>query len=604
MRLGISTKLIIMTVGFLGATTLSIALSNSRQIEKRVSAREKDFNQEKAHAKASEIRGILNAAVERTMALGQLAVQNDQSKEEVDFNFNKDKNLIALTVFKVRDGRFEPLMAKVKQSFLKEHNLADGFLTTLREKLPFPLPEVTQKKIQIRNSTLPKLPPVLTIGIPLTRDEEGRVSHVALADFRMSLLQATVDEKGTRNLFITDEKGVLLAHINETKALARLQMTSNPLVETALTSDKPNLQREYEDPDTDREVIGAFIRIPDQNVIVFTEVDKTIIQEAVGTLVSSIIETAGISVSVAVFLIFLFSMTLTNPIEKLAEMIQLVSQGNFDVKARSLIRSRDEVGDLANAFDKMTEGLKERDKVKSLFSKFHGSTVAEDLLKKDIGIGGQNKVVTVFFSDIRGFTKFSEGHSPEEVVEMLNEYFEIMVKIINQHHGVVDKFIGDAIMAVWGAPESSPLDKENALRASLEMRKALAELNVRREARGQPPILIGMGLHTGPAISGTIGSNERMEYTVIGDTVNVTSRIESSTKSFGTDLLISEDLAEKVSDRFLVEKAGTVEVKGKAAPLSLFKVRGFIDSQGLGVEVRTPYSDYMASLGEKTKLAG
>src|SRR5438445_2184479 len=157
----------------------------------------------------------------------------------------------------------------------------------------------------------------------------------------------------------------------------------------------------------------------------------------------------------AIFFIFLFSMTLTSPIEKLAEMIKLVSKGNFDVKARSQVRSHDEVGDLATAFDHMTEGLKERDKVKSLFSKFHGSSVAEDLIGKEIGVGGQNRDVVVFFSDIRGFTAFSEKRSPEEVVEMLNEYFGVMVKVINAHGGVVDKFIGDAIMAVWGAPRST-----------------------------------------------------------------------------------------------------------------------------------------------------
>jgi adenylate cyclase len=591
-----------MTVGFLAATTLSIGLSNSRDIEKRISAREQDFNQEKTHAKAVELRSILSAAVERTSALGQLAVQKNSSGDDIDFNFEKDRNLVALSIYQVKNDSFVPLLVKSKKSFLEENKLDEAFFRLLREKSPFPLQAVTQKRIEIRNSTLPKLPPLVTIGLPLTKDSEGRVSHIALADYRLSLLQSAFTEKGIRQIFATDEKGVLIAHQDEAKVLARLNVKENPLVEIALGSDKNNLQKEYIEPDYDKSVIGAFERLEDQHVFVFSEIDKSIVNEAVGTLISSVIETAGISVSVAIFLIFLFSFTLTNPIEKLAGLIQSVSQGNFDVNARSQIRSKDEVGDLAVAFDKMTEGLKERDKVKSLFSKFHGSSVAEDLLKKDIGVGGQNKEVTIFFSDIRGFTKFSEGHTPEEVVSMLNEYFEVMVNIINRNHGVVDKFIGDAIMAVWGAPQSTGEDTQHAVKACLEMRVALEKLNEKRISRGQEPLKIGMGLHTGPAISGTIGSNERMEYTVIGDTVNITSRIESSTKAFGTDLLVSEDIVSQVENEFFLEAAGSVEVKGKSEALKLYRVRGYKAQSGETVEVRTAYSDYEAEEADKVKL--
>ncbi len=602
MRIGISMKLIFMTVGFLVATTFAIALSNSQNIEKRISAREKDFNQEKAHSKAVEVRGLLASSIERTLVLGQMAVQKSGSSEEVDFNFEKDRHLVALTIYHVQNEQISTVFVKTKKSFWEENKLDEKFLSQLREKSAFPLQLLLQKKVAVRNSTLPKSPPLLTIGIPLTRDSEGRVTHLALADYKLSLVQSAFNEKSTRVLFVTDEKGVLLGHQDETKVLARLNMKDNPLVELALTSEAPNLQKEYLEPDIDKEVIGAYHKIPDQNLIVYSEVDKSIIQEAVGTLISSIVETAGISVSIAIFLIFLFSMTLTRPIETLAYLIHSVSKGQFDVKARLKIRSKDEVGDLAVAFDKMTEGLKERDKVKNLFSKFHGSTIAEDILKNDIGVGGENKEVTIFFSDIRGFTKFSENHSPEEVVRMLNEYFEIMVRIINQHNGVVDKFIGDAIMAVWGAPRASHEDTHHAVRASLEMRKAVQKLNEARISRDQEPLLIGMGLHTGRAISGTIGSNERMEYTVIGDTVNMTSRIEASTKAFGADLLISDEIAKKVGEDFLLELAGTVEVKGKSEPLSLYKVRGYKNGKGEIVEVHTEYTDYQASPDAKVKM--
>jgi adenylate cyclase len=339
-------------------------------------------------------------------------------------------------------------------------------------------------------------------------------------------------------------------------------------------------------------------------LIVISQVDEKTVLEPAEAVRREAFYIAGLAISAALFFVFVFSITLTNPIERLVELTREIAAGNFDVHATSQVRSADEVGELAVAFDSMTEGLKERDKVKTMFSKFHGSSVAADILASEqASLRGTSREVVVFFSDIRDFTKFSEGHTAEEVVEMLNEYFEIMVGIINRSGGVVDKFIGDAIMAVWGAPTSSGHDQLNALGACLEMRKALAELNERRAERGKTPIKIGMGVHSGRAISGTIGSTERMEYTVIGDTVNMAARIEASTKAFGTDLLVSAVTADLVKERYILEKAGSVEVKGISEPLTLFKVRGTIGDDGTHHLVRTPYSDYETGHDDKVKVA-
>ncbi|MCK6598245.1 MAG: adenylate/guanylate cyclase domain-containing protein, partial [Bdellovibrionaceae bacterium] len=158
-------------------------------------------------------------------------------------------------------------------------------------------------------------------------------------------------------------------------------------------------------------------------------------------------------------------------------------------------------------------------------------------------------------------------------------------------------------MAVWGVPKSSPKDAQNAVKACLEMRKALAELNEKRLKRNESPIQIGMGLHYGTAISGTIGSEERMEYTIIGNTVNTGSRIESSTKAFGSDLLVSDTVLEKVKDDFLSEFAGAAEVKGRSEPLKLHKIRGFKKVNGEFEIVVTPYSDYEPEAADKVKIA-
>lgn len=154
--------------------------------------------------------------------------------------------------------------------------------------------------------------------------------------------------------------------------------------------------------------------------------------------------------------------------------------------------------------------------------------------------GGVTRTVTILFSDIRGFTHLSEKMAPADLVTHLNEYLARMTAIVFEHHGAVDKFVGDAVMAVFGAPASSPDDARRAVETAEAMLVALDELNADWAARGRPTLAIGIGLHTGPAVAGMIGSREKLEYTVIGDTVNVASRIESLNKELGTRLLMSE----------------------------------------------------------------
>ena len=180
----------------------------------------------------------------------------------------------------------------------------------------------------------------------------------------------------------------------------------------------------------------------------------------------------------------------------------------------------------------------------------------------------------IFFSDIRGFTSISEKLEPEQVVEFLNEYMTLMVDCVNKTNGIVDKFIGDAIMATWGAALSKGNDAENAINASLLMRKFLIEFNLSRGTNEKPLILIGCGLNFGPVIAGQIGSEDRLEYTVIGDAVNLASRVESLNKAMGTDILITEDMYIRVPDIFDVVKMQKIKVKGKSEPQTIYAVLG------------------------------
>ncbi|MCX7978487.1 MAG: HAMP domain-containing protein [Bdellovibrionaceae bacterium] len=610
MRIPISFKLIIITVLLLLGVTIPIAIVSSSYFEKRSMQREEDINVSFASARATEIENILNSIVEKSRNAGLMLYkahyENKELSEEFDLSFKRDKSFLSVEVVKIADSSVQSVAKRLKNDLLQEQYQTDELMMNqIRSWQQFPIRNLTQGSIEVQNATFAKGPPMFTVGIPLVKDNTGRITHVVLADISLSVLQKPFSEISERTFFVTDRRGLLLAHTDEQMALQRLDYSKTDIFKLANTGVMPKGQGKVPDPKTQALSVGAFAKTS-YGVTVFSLIPEDVILEPAREVRRKAFFIAGSFLSASLFLVFLFSLSLTSPIEKLAELIGFVSKGDFNVSARKKIKTifKDEVTELANAFDHMTEGLKERDKVKNLFSKFHGSSVTEDLLQGDvIGVGGQKKPVVVFFSDIRGFTAFSEKRAPEDVVKMLNEYFAVMVEIINRNGGVVDKFIGDAIMAVWGAPKGSKDDAKNAVRACLEMRLGLKALNERRMARGETPIQIGMGLHAGEAISGTIGSEERMEYTVIGNTVNTASRVEASTKAFGADLLVTDEVLSQVGDEFLTEFCGEAEVKGRSVPLKYYKVRAYKDhTSGNYVEVKTEWSDYEPEAADKVKV--
>ena len=276
---------------------------------------------------------------------------------------------------------------------------------------------------------------------------------------------------------------------------------------------------------------------------------------------------------IAIIIIRLFSKNITNPIADLVEASAKIEQGEFELGIEP--RTKDEIGLLTSSFIQMGRGLAEREKLMVSFSKFTNKTIAQKAASGELALGGETRNATIFFSDIRSFTAMSEKMQPKEVVEFLNEYMTRMVECVNKTNGVVDKYIGDAIMAVWGAPESSgnpAQDAMNAVAAALMMRAALFNFNKSRREKGLAPVHIGCGINSGPVVAGQIGSNERMEYTVIGDAVNLASRTEALNKPFATDILITENTYNLIKSRLIVEEMPGVHVKGKTEAIKMFAV--------------------------------
>lgn len=259
----------------------------------------------------------------------------------------------------------------------------------------------------------------------------------------------------------------------------------------------------------------------------------------------------------------------------------LFDQWNLVIDAVAPLGAFNLAGLLGLAYDFRLE-RKQRQQLRGYLQRYFSPDVVDLMLRDPEHFRtlqrGANRVITVLFSDLRGFTSMSELLSPDELVKQLNHYFNRMVQIIHGHSGGIDKFIGDAIMAVWGWVGSDTSDaaiRQTALHAvstTLKMRAGLRDLNAEWQADGKPPLKIGVGIHQGPAIVGDLGSETQSGFTVIGDSVNTASRLEGTTKEYGVDNIISDTVCAHVRDQFICRSTDLVRVKGKSIPVPVFTV--------------------------------
>jgi len=270
--------------------------------------------------------------------------------------------------------------------------------------------------------------------------------------------------------------------------------------------------------------------------------------------------------------ILFYRLNVQKPVSALVGRMKAVAEGDFSCKTSVLYA--DELGQLKGHFNMMLDGLVERDHIKDTFGRYVSLEIAEKIMKSGkVNLAGEEIQATVLFSDIRGFTPLSEKLPPVELIRFLNEYFTYVTRPITENKGVINKFMGDAVMAIFSPVFGVEDHQAAALRAALGMREALKAFN----AQGKyPEVFFGVGVHSGGLVAGNVGTVERLEYTVLGDTVNVASRIESQTKTAATQILLSEatvkglDRNNFMGVNFIA--CPPVLMKGKSAPMVLYKV--------------------------------
>lgn len=422
---------------------------------------------------------------------------------------------------------------------------------------------------------------------------------VAVAHIKLSVIEAALSSAKTRPSvppFLLDNDGVIAWHPSPAlrykslmplrpEAAARLakevrygkvnvESLEIPDLNRLLGDPAGAVQRTYRWPASGETEVVALTPLTSAPLMVAVSEPKSRwevpLRDVFASVFGKVLFVTYIAAGVAFMLL---SRDVIRPIRQLTRAAGAVKDGKLDVGARVL--NDDEVGDLAKTFNGMMDEIIERERERDVFGRAVSPEVREKLLAGQIKLGGENRRVPVLFSDILSFTTICEGMTPEQVVDMLNEVLTEMTAAVAARGGHVNNFLGDAIIVVFGAPDDHEDCAWGAVQAAFDIRGRLESLNERRRLRGDQEIVSGIGIGTGNVVAGQMGSLERFIYTVVGDAVNVASRLETMTKNFdGNPILVNSETAKAIERREGIEinAIGKQALKGKAQGIDVYRV--------------------------------
>ena len=472
--------------------------------------------------------------------------------------------LPASLVFAVRleSNRIEELGAT---SFLEENNIDRAKLMAALQQSAKRLAEASAD-VPVFVNVSPGFPtPIIAVSI-----KAGAADRFVVGILEPAAINENFGLTGAVQAFLVSMDGTVLADSDGKRVLAAAGLKGLAVHERMRESRLDNGQLRVEGAGG-VPALASFQRLPEFSLAVVAQVPENLAFAALERMQRRNLFIMFVVLGTALLGVWYLARRLTTPLRRLAEATKRIEQGFYDVDLKAT--ASDEVGVLTAAFTSMAHGLAERERVKEVLGKFIDHEIAARVLSGEIKPGGERRRCAILFCDLRNFTRMSHDREPEQIVEMLNEYFTEMVNWILLTRGVVDKFIGDAIMAHWGVLDDEGNHAERAVNAAVLMRKSLIEYNA-RNAGVRPPLHFGVGINIGPVIAGQIGSDRRLEYTVIGETVNLASRIEGMNKTFRTDILITEETFRDVGRAFNCMLMPPIRVKGDPRPLRVYAVLG------------------------------
>ena len=582
-RFTIRTKLMLLISGVIGLALFVMIQLVTYFYAKDMAANVQETNLKLASVIANSVETYITSMAQngRMLADGLKRGRRDSLQSQA---FATDPNLVMLAVV---DRSLAIQGSIINPKFLNKQGLSASDLQAILPKYRKKFQASFSGRVVLVNVSPGFATPLLALSVPLGGGDSS--SQIAILVSKMQSILTSFQSPGLAEVFMVNEAGEIVTHPNRSVTLAGKSLAGSPIVKNMQSSKFNSSQIRY--TEEDGYYLAGFRKIPSVGLGVVATVKESKAFAGVYRIRRRNFYLMVTVICLAILIAFLFARQLVLPVKELTKAARQILLGNF--RFRVTPRYRDEIGLLSDTFNKMSHGLEERENLKESFERFVNKEIAELSLGGGLGLGGERKECSIFFSDIRGFTAMSEKLRPEEVVEFLNEYFGAMVECVNENGGIVDKFIGDAIMAHWGAIKSTPNNAQSAIDAALDMRAALQKYNEGRGSKPKPAIRMGMGINTGSVIAGQIGSSERLDYTVIGDAVNLASRVESLTKHFGVDLLITDHAHAKVRGIFHTEAMHKIKVRGKSKPVTVYAVLG-----------RKSDPDAPRSLEELRKLLG
>jgi adenylate cyclase len=498
-------------------------------------------------------------------AITALGAGSALAKETVDFFFEQNPQIAFL--FYALPGRPEERL--INERFFVSRELDTALAESFRASNPAALRRAASGETALLNASPHFGTPVLAMFFPW----RGGGGAVLFAPSNLSDSFGF----GTNLSWIMNDSGDILVHADFEQVRKGVNTADQQFTRYARNNPSRNAQTLYTD-EAGLRYFGAFYKLNIAGATVITSIEYDKVFEGIAATTRRNLYLTAAVLFISILCIWFFAKSISVPLKALAVGAHTIEGGDFGLKLSP--KGRDEIGVLTASFTRMCTAL-------GIFGRFTNREIAVKAMRGEIKPGGLPKHATIFFSDIRGFTEKSENftrtfgkEASDRIVHWLNDYLTHMVYCVEKTGGVVDKFIGDAVMAHWGTAYSAGSPRKDAYRcvvAALMMRKALYYMNKKRkkEDPGDPFINIGCGINTGIVTAGQIGSDLRMEYTVIGDPVNLASRTEALNKPLGTDILITEDTWRLVRKKFITEEMPSVTVKGKEKPLRIFAVVNF-----------------------------
>ncbi|TGL90404.1 HAMP domain-containing protein [Leptospira congkakensis] len=525
----------------------------------------------------SDILGVVEKGRQIAITLTTQGLPESERRLLIKTFFQNDQEFIYLGIFERKENTLTMKREVFNEEELKKSSVTEEDFHNVVNRNRDALAEAFNGQAVLLNSSPGFQEPSFAIAIPTA--ENGELDNALVMIVKLNKIIGAFSKKGIETTFMVNGNGIALAHPKEDLILAATDLASMPIVKSMLTNASNTGQMSYLDEELGGSYLGSFQKIgfADAGVVTIVSEEKAFADVYKSQKTNLYI--AGIGLCSALIFVFFFSKTITKPVLQLLSATLEIAKGNFKIGIKPT--TQDEVGLLTKYFIDMGQGLEEREKVKNILGSMIDPVVVQEAMVDLAALKrGSETHITAFFSDVASFSTISEQLKSADLAALLNEYLSAMTILLKKHDGVLDKYIGDAIVGIFNAPVPVSDHELKAARASVDMVMKLAELReywttnnlYSKEAQMMDARI---GLNSGPAKVGFMGTDALASYTMMGDTVNLAARLEAAGKDYGVNILITDPIRDSIQEEMVTRYLDLVRVKGKNEPVKIHELIGY-----------------------------